>query len=49
MNLDFEPTLLGITVLVISVSEINEMLQSILLLATIIYTVIKVYQLLEKK
>lgn len=48
MNFDFEPTVLGITVLVISVAEINDMLQSILLLATIIYTVIKVYQLLKK-
>jgi hypothetical protein len=43
MNLDFEPTVLGITVLVISVAEINEVL-----LATIVYTVIKVYQLLKK-
>ena len=48
MNFDFEPTVLGITVLVISVDEINEVLQSILLLATIVYTVIKVYQLLKK-
>lgn len=48
MNLDFEPTILGITVLVISVAEINELLQSVLFLATIIYTVIKVYQLLKK-
>lgn len=49
MNLDFEPTVLGITVLVISVVEINDVLQSILLLATIVYTIIKVYQLLQKK
>ena len=49
MNFDFEPTVLGITVLVISVAEINEALQSILLLATILYTIIKVYQLLQKK
>jgi hypothetical protein len=48
MNLDFEPTVLGITVLAISVVEINEVLQSILLLATIVYTIIKVYQLLKK-
>lgn len=48
MNFDFEPTVLGVTVLVISVAEINDMLQSILLLATIVYTVIKVYQLLKK-
>jgi hypothetical protein len=48
MNLDFEPTILGITVLIISVAEINELLQSVLFLATIVYTVIKVYQLLKK-
>ena len=48
MNFDFEPTVLGVTVLVISVAEINEVLQSILLLATIVYTVIKVDQLLKK-
>lgn len=48
MNLDFEPTILGITVLVISVAEINELLQSVLFLSTIVYTVIKVYQLLKK-
>ena len=30
MNFDFEPTVLGITVLVISVAEINEALQSLL-------------------
>lgn len=49
MNLDFEPTVLGITVLVISIAEINEALQSLLLLATIVYTIIKIYQLLQKK
>jgi hypothetical protein len=49
MNLDFEPTILGITVLVISISQINEGLQSLLLLATIVYTIIKIYQLIKKK
>jgi len=49
MNLDFEPTVLGITVLVISIAEINQALQSLLLLATIVYTIIKIYQLLQKK
>ena len=49
MNLDFEPTILGITVLVLSISQINEALQSLLLLATIVYTIIKIYQLIKKK
>ena len=47
MNLDFEPTILGITVLVLSISQINEALQSLLLLATIVYTIIKIYQLIK--
>ena len=49
MNLDFEPTILGITVLVLSISQINEALQSLLLLATIVYTIIKIVQLIKKK
>ncbi len=49
MNLDFEPTILGVTVLILSISQINEALQSLLLLATIVYTIIKIYQLLQKK
>ena len=49
MNLDFEPTVLGITVLVVSIAEINQGLQSLLFLATLIYTIIKIYQLLQKK
>ncbi len=45
----FEPTLLGVAVYVITVSQINEALQSLLIIATLVYTVIKIIQLLEKK
>ena len=49
MSLDFEPTLLGIAVYVITISNINEGLQTVLILATIIYTIIKINQLLKGK
>ena len=49
MNLDFEPTVLGITVLVVSIAEINQGLQSLLFLATLVYTIIKIVQLIKKK
>jgi len=49
MSLDFEPTLLGVAVYVITVSNINEGLQTVLILATIIYTIIKIKQLLSGK
>ncbi len=49
MNLDFEPTILGTTVLVVSLAEINQGLQSLLFIATLIYTIIKIYQLLQKR
>ena len=45
MSLDFEPTLLGVAVYVITVSNINEGLQTVLILATIVYTIIKINQL----
>jgi hypothetical protein len=47
MSLDFEPTLLGVEVYIITVSDINEGLQTVLILATIIYTIIKINQLLR--
>lgn len=49
MSLDFEPTLLGVAVYIITVSNINEGLQTVLILATIIYTIIKIKQLLSGK
>ncbi len=44
----FEPTILGVAVYVITISEINEILQGLLIIATFIYTIIKIYQLLKK-
>lgn len=48
MNLDFEPTILGATVLIVSIAEMNQVLQACVFLATLVYTIIKVYQLLKK-
>jgi len=45
---EFEPTLLGITVLIISIAEMNQVLQACVFLATLVYTIIKIYQLLKK-
>lgn len=45
----FEPTLLGIVTYVITVSQVNEALQSLLIIATLVYTVIKIIQLLKDK
>tara|TARA_Y100000114_G_C11724880_1_gene310408 strand:+ start:23 stop:169 length:147 start_codon:yes stop_codon:yes gene_type:complete len=45
----FEPTLLGVAVYVITIAQINEALQALLIIATLVYTVIKIIQLLEKK
>jgi hypothetical protein len=43
----FEPTLLGVAVYIITVAEINAVLQGLLIIATLIYTIIKIYQLLK--
>ena len=45
----FEPTLLGIVTYVITISQLNEALQSLLIIATLVYTVIKIIQLLNDK
>lgn len=45
----FEPTILGVLTLVITVSQINEALQSLLIIATLVYTIIKIVQLLKDK
>ena len=45
----FTPTVLGVVVYVITNAQINEALQSLLIIATLVYTVIKIIQLLEKK
>ena len=44
----FEPTVLGISVYVITIAKINEYLQGLLIIATLVYTVIKIYQLIVK-
>jgi len=43
----FEPTLLGVAVYIITVAEINAVLQGLLIIATLVYTIIKIYQLLK--
>jgi hypothetical protein len=45
----FEPTILGVSVYIITIAEINEALQGLLIIATLVYTIIKIYQLIEKK
>lgn len=49
MNNGFEPTFLGIVTLVITVADINSVLQGLLIIVTLVYTVIKIVQLLKKK
>jgi hypothetical protein len=44
----FKPTILGISVYIITIAEINEVLQGLLIIATLVYTVIKISQLLKK-
>jgi len=44
----FEPTILGVAVYIITIAEINEALQGLLIIATLVYTVIKILQLLKK-
>lgn len=45
----FEPTLLGMVALIISVAEVNAVLQSVLLLLTIIYTGYKILEIIKKQ
>lgn len=45
----FEPTVLGVAVYIITISEINEVLQGLLIIATLVYTIIKIFQLIDKK
>ena len=44
----FEPTILGVAVYVITIANINEYLQGLLIIATLVYTIIKITQLLKK-
>ena len=45
----FEPTILGFSVLIITIAEINMGLQTLLIFATLVYTIIKIVQLLKTK
>jgi hypothetical protein len=45
--MNWEPTLLGVFVYIITISEINAVLQGLLIVATLIYTIIKIIQLLN--
>ena len=44
----FEPTILGISVYVLTIAKINAVLQGLLIIATLVYTIIKIYQLISK-
>ena len=44
-----EPTVLGVFVLLISMAELNDLAQLVLVLVTIIYTLIKIYELIKKQ
>lgn len=43
----FEPTVLGISVYIITIAEINQYLQGLLIIATLVYTIIKILQLIK--
>ena len=45
----FEPTILGVAVYIITIAEINAVLQGLLLIATLVYTIIKIIQILNNK
>lgn len=46
--IDFKPTIIGISVYIISMTQLNEVLQSLLIVATLVYTVIKTIQILDE-
>jgi len=46
--MNWQPTFLGVFVYIITIAEINEVLQGLLIIATLVYTVIKILQLLKK-
>ncbi len=45
----FKPTIIGIGVYVVTMTQLNEVLQSLLIIATIVYTMLKILDLLNKK
>jgi hypothetical protein len=48
MYLDFKPTIIGISVYIISMTQVNEVLQALLIIATLVYTMLKILDLLNK-
>tara|TARA_R100000789_G_scaffold26754_1_gene29890 strand:- start:5814 stop:5966 length:153 start_codon:yes stop_codon:yes gene_type:complete len=46
---DFEPTILGIITLTLSITQLNEALQAALMIITIAYTLFKIIELLNNK
>ncbi len=46
---DFEPTILGIITLTLSITQLNEALQAALMIITIAYTLFKIIELLDNK
>ena len=47
MYLDFKPTIIGIGVYIVTMTQLNEVLQALLIIATLVYTIIKTIQLLD--
>ena len=43
----FKPTIIGVGVYIVTMTQLNEALQALLIIATLVYTVIKTIQLLE--
>lgn len=49
MAFDFEPSILGFITIILTINEINSWLQGLLIIVTLVYTIIKIIQLLKKK
>jgi len=49
MTFDFEPSILGFVTIILTINEINSWLQGLLIIVTLVYTSIKIIQLLKKK
>jgi hypothetical protein len=46
---NFEPTFLGIITLTLSITQLNEALQAVLMIITIAYTLFRIIELLDNK
>jgi hypothetical protein len=46
---NFEPTILGIITLTLSITQLNEALQAALMVITITYTLFRIIELLDNK